>query len=63
MGTTARVGVYARSEEEANHVITSTLEELKWVKMARTAPIRAASTSIRKIRSFQAKTFPFGTLA
>ena len=28
MGTTARVGVYARSEEEANHVITSTFEEL-----------------------------------
>ena len=29
MGTTARVGVYARSEEEANHAITAAFEELK----------------------------------
>ncbi len=29
MGTTARVGVYAGSEEEANHVINAALDELK----------------------------------
>lgn len=29
MGTTARIGVYAASEEQANHVITATFDELK----------------------------------
>ena len=47
MGTTARVGVYASSEEEANHVITAAFAELKRLEAIFT--VFDASSEISKL--------------
>ncbi|MDP4199174.1 MAG: FAD:protein FMN transferase [Bacteroidota bacterium] len=49
MGTTARMGVYAASEEEANHVITEAFNELKRLEALFT--IFDASSEISKLNA------------
>ncbi|HET6401212.1 MAG TPA: FAD:protein FMN transferase [Candidatus Kapabacteria bacterium] len=49
MGTTARIGVYASSEEEANHVITAAFAELKRLEALFT--VFDASSEISKLNT------------